>query len=458
MAAMIGCPLAAGASACPEAPALVGADGSVHSYRQLHEVCIRLANRLPDWPAGTRVALVEPDRARLVSRIVACWYRGWVAVPLDHRMSEQAMAEVCAQLRLRRWPRLSDGTGGSGAGLRKRVEAGPTLQTCWRADHCATMTLTSGSTGAPKAVLHTFGNHAASAAGLRAALNLSSDSRWLLSLPLFHIGGLALLWRVWSAGGALVAPAAAPDTDLQRGVTHASLVPAQVLRLGTPPPEPVADTLMLGGEAVSRDVFARAAHWARRVVVSYGCSEATSTIALADSAGGGFACLPGREVTIREGAVWLGGPVLAAGYWDGEGVTPLDTGSGWRTGDGAEWLTPGRQFRLTGRLDRRFISGGENIQPEAIERVLLQCPGVERAVVVPVTDPVFGQRPVAFIHPAGGLRETELAAAVRQALPPYMCPEAWLPWPDPEVLKPPLKVWQQLAEARAARPEGDQKR
>ncbi|WP_369600585.1 hypothetical protein AAIA72_12125 [Hahella sp. SMD15-11] len=235
-------------------------------------------------------------------------------------------------------------------------------------------------------------------------------------------------------------------------------MPAQVLRLGTPPPEPVADTLMLGGEAVSRDVFARAAHWARRVVVSYGCSEATSTIALADSAGGGFACLPGREVTIREGAVWLGGPVLAAGYWDGEAVTPLDTGSGWRTGDGAEWLTLGRQFRLTGRLDRRFISGGENIQPEAIERVLLQCPGVERAVVVPVTDPVFGQRPVAFIHPAGGLRETELAAAVRQALPPYMCPEAWLPWPDPAVLKPPLKVWQQLAEARAARPEGDQKR
>ncbi|RMF16511.1 MAG: 2-succinylbenzoate-CoA ligase [Gammaproteobacteria bacterium] len=452
MAGLIHCPLAGGASRQPDAPALIQGDGTPLSYAELHHTCREVAATLPDWPAGTRVALVEPDRGHLIRQIVACWYRRWTAVPLDHRMTGAALAQVCGDLNLRPWPRSKAGAAPprersprpEGGDTSSAMRTGLTMR--WTARQPATMTLTSGSTGTPKAVIHTFGNHAASAAGLRRTLELDDETHWLVSLPLFHIGGLALLWRVWSAGGALVLPGTHLHEALLQGVTHASLVPAQVLRLGPAPERPVLRCLMLGGEAVSEHVWALARHWAHEVVISYGCSEATSTVALARSAGGPFEVLPGREVGIDGGELRLGGDVLAAGYWDGRSVSPLNPGDGgWPTGDGACWVQPPRTFTLTGRLDRRFISGGENIQPEAIERVLLSCEGVSRVAVVPVPDPVFGQRPVAYIHPPEALNPERLAAQLAKQLPRYMCPDVWLAWPDPDTLKPPLKQWQALA-------------
>ena len=56
---------------------------------------------------------------------------------------------------------------------------------------------------------------------------------------------------------------------------------------------------------------------------------------------------------------------------------------------------------VTGRRDNMFISGGENIHPEEIEKALLSIKGVAQAIVVPKEDKEFGQRPIAFIKFAG---------------------------------------------------------
>ena len=88
-------------------------------------------------------------------------------------------------------------------------------------------------------------------------------------------------------------------------------------------------------------------------------------------------------------------------------------------------------LRVWGRKDNLFVSGGENIQPEEVEEVLSGLEGVEEAVVVPVPDPEFGSRPVAFVRTAGGFRKPEaLERALGPILPRFKIPVAFHGWPE----------------------------
>ena len=73
-------------------------------------------------------------------------------------------------------------------------------------DRRATVVFTSGSTGAPKAALHSFGNHYSNALGSNANIPLVPGDRWLHSLPLYHVGGLSIVFRCLLAGAAVALP------------------------------------------------------------------------------------------------------------------------------------------------------------------------------------------------------------------------------------------------------------
>jgi O-succinylbenzoic acid--CoA ligase len=108
---------------------------------------------------------------------------------------------------------------------------------------------------------------------------------------------------------------------------------------------------------------------------------------------------------------------------------PFDEAGWFHTGD-VGWLDEDGALHVQGRTDNLFISGGENIQPEEIERVLCTLPGVEQAIVVPVADAVFGQRPVAFVRSAHeGVRGDALAEQLAALLPRFKIPVAFYSWP-----------------------------
>jgi O-succinylbenzoic acid--CoA ligase len=77
-----------------------------------------------------------------------------------------------------------------------------------------------------------------------------------------------------------------------------------------------------------------------------------------------------------------------------------------------------------------FISGGENIHPEVIEQVLESLPGIRRAVVLPLADAIFGQRPVAFILRADDAPEALWRAELVKRLPKFMIPIRLEQWPE----------------------------
>src|SRR5690606_33774111 len=98
-------------------------------------------------------------------------------------------------------------------------------------DAPATLIFTSGSSGTPKAALLSFGNHYHNAVASNQRVPYRHGDRWLLSLPLFHVSGIALLFRTMVAAGTLVIPrngkdlAAAIDAD---AISHISVVPTQL--------------------------------------------------------------------------------------------------------------------------------------------------------------------------------------------------------------------------------------
>jgi O-succinylbenzoic acid--CoA ligase len=318
------------------------------------------------------------------------------------------------------------------------------------ADRPATILHTSGTTGTPKAALHTWANHLYSAKGANANMPLREGDRWLLTLPLYHVGGLAPLVRcaIAGAGGVLPCPEQTLAENLRSGaVTYLSLVPTQFRRLlaateGAPPSS--LRGVLLGGGPIPSALVRRAQARGWPILASYGCTEMASqvtTTALGardsalESAG---RRLPHRRLRIDDGEIQVAGPPLFEGYVTADGVEDPRTGDGWyATGDRGRIDAAGR-LHVLGRIDRMFVSGGENIQPEEIEEVLQQLSGVERAVVVPVPHPEYGARPVAFVDGSDPGTAEGLSAALAERLPGFKIPDAFhplTPQPDSDGVK-----------------------
>lgn len=301
----------------------------------------------------------------------------------------------------------------------------------WSEDRLASMTLTSGSTGLPKAAVHTFRAHLASAQGVLAMIPLATDDDWLLSLPLFHVSGQGILWRWLLAGSRLTVREKRPLEQALQGCSHASLVPTQLWRLLNGDAQVSLKAVLLGGAAIPVELTGQAREKGIRSWCGYGLTEFASTVCAKEADGEADVGqpLPERELKIVDGEVWLRGACMAAGYWRDGGLVPLVNEQGWfATRDRGE-LRNGR-LTILGRLDNLFFSGGEGIQPEEVERVIMAHPQVRQAFIVPLDDAEFGQRPVAVVEGDERCDMAGLAAWVENKLARFQQPVRWLALPE----------------------------
>ncbi|HEX42035.1 MAG TPA: hypothetical protein ENN81_08245, partial [Phycisphaerales bacterium] len=142
--------------------------------------------------------------------------------------------------------------------------------------------------------------------------------------------------------------------------------------------------------------------------------------------------LPYRDLRIAEdGEIRVGGRTLFDGYVEAGSIRPAIDADGWFHSGDIGALDEAGFLYVRGRRDSMFISGGENIHPEQIERVLEEASGVERAVVVGVPCGDMGQRPVAFVKMRMGepLAGETLRHWVAQRLERFKTPVAFLQWP-----------------------------
>jgi O-succinylbenzoic acid--CoA ligase len=451
------CPLRSAALESADAEAVVGA-GRTMSYSELDRRVSAAAGRLEELGVspGARVALYLPKNVGYLVLLLALMRAGIVACPVSTRLPAGGVGPLleragCSALisadqellnAVDRVRHVDPEAVLAGAVGDEEASGPPEIPL----DRPATVVFTSGSTGTPKAALHTFGNHYFSAAGSNANIALAPSDRWLHSLPLYHVGGLSIVFRCLLAAAAVALPE--PDAPLGRSIsesraTHVSLVSTQLLRLLGDGDVDLSGlkAVLMGGGPIPPSLVDNALSRGLPVHTSYGLTEMASQVtttpprASREELRTAGRVLPHREVRLSgEGELLVRGATLFAGYLrEGRSDLPLDDGGWFRTGDLGE-IDAGGYLRVSGRRDNLFVSGGENVQPEEIEAALCRVEGVEEAVVVPVPDPEFGTRPVAFVRLSG--RAGDLSRPLEPVLPRFKIPKAFHDWEGAGGMKP----------------------
>ncbi len=276
---------------------------------------------------------------------------------------------------------------------------------------------TSGTTGFPKGVPLTFDNHRASALASAERLGVDPHDRWLLTMPLYHIGGMSIVFRAAIYGITIVLH---PTFDVDRvhraltdgKITIVSLVPTMLHRLLEKypnfKPSPSLRVILLGGAGAPENLLEKALALNLPIALTYGLTEATSQVATStpeqtrakpgsvgkplhgtniEIVDGSGKSLPNGEV----GEIIVSGKTLTSGYI---GAPRLQ--GGLHTGDIGYLDSNGDLWLLTRRTDL-IVSGGENIYPEEVERALMEHPAVSDACVIGVPDPEWGQSVAAAV-------------------------------------------------------------
>ncbi|OQX36000.1 MAG: o-succinylbenzoate--CoA ligase [Oceanospirillales bacterium LUC14_002_19_P2] len=461
------CPLRHQAILSPDAVA-VWFEKSRITFSELDDQVVDIQRQLitAGLQAGSHLAVVSGNSLTMLRLLLACLRSGIVFCPLNPRFPAAQLEEFiksmdCDAFYVEEREAL-EGLSVSGVVRITQLDSSaimPNHSTAEMqeigldAEGLCDLILTSGSSGKAKAAGHCYRNHYYSAVGSQAQIPLDGHDAWLLSLPLFHVGGYAIVIRCLLAGAAIVL---APDMVAAQAlnhfpVTHLSLVNTQLYRLLQTDQVSLKDTsikvILMGGGYVSSDLVADVNTQGIRILTSYGLTESSSqactgTPFFLDSQRlTSGQPLPHRQVRIsQQGEIQVRGEVLFKGYYQCGGQCNLPLDEGWFATGNLGFFTDDGQLVVTGRRDNMFISGGENIQPEEIEKALLALPGVRQAIVVPVFDREFGQRPVAFVDsniPDDNLNCLRSGLALR--LVRFKMPERIYPWPA-EAINGGLKV------------------
>ncbi len=389
------------------------------TWQQLSCHINHLANNFAKQGVDTQstVLLRGKNNLNLVFTLLAVFQCGAKVLPLNPQLPKSLLDDLLPHLNIDFYADLSESTLDLDATLLDlngvefdnalRQHKNETEAVQWEPSRMATLILTSGSSGLPKAAVHTFDAHLCSAEGILSLMPFEKGDSWLLSLPLFHVSGQGILWRWLLRGAMLVVREMHPFVDALQGCTHASLVPTQLWRFlqsraqqDNQQPKPITlRSVLLGGAMIPIELTQEAEHWGIQCWCGYGMTEMASTVCAkrADGKAGVGLPLKGKNVRLVDDELQIMSDSVALGYWFDGKLKPLSlTADGWySTRDKGDFIA--EEWCVLGRLDNLFFSAGEGIQPEDIEKILNAHPSVSQSFVVPIDDTEFGQRPVAVV-------------------------------------------------------------
>lgn len=447
----------------PDAPAIAAPDGA-YAYVDLMREAGRVAARLVARGVGPgdRVAYLGLNGAAQVLLLLGCARIGAMFAPLNWRLAAAELDFIQADAA----PRLliadtamanlaQEALGRLAVKVEDIVATGKTESVpvqVGSAEDPALLCYTSGASGRAKGALHTQSALLANAALSHDMHAMTADDHVLTALPLFHVGGLCIQTLPALLIGARVTMIArfAPGPCLAMietaRPTLSVQVPATLSALLADPGWAGADLSSLraittGSTDVPPPLIDAVQARGVPVIQIWGATE-TGPMAIyqkTDEALShpGSIGRPGPGVRLRltdpeghdvapgaAGEIRVASPALAAGYWRLPEAGDLD--DGWfRSGDVARQGADGALW-FVDRVKSVIISGGENIWPAELERVLHGVRGLAEAVVVGRADPRWGAVPVvvAVRGPGAPVSEAEVLDAFEGRLARFKHPRA----------------------------------
>lgn len=444
--------LSSNAEKLPGQTALIFEDGRSWTYQDLSEWADATAVMLRDdhqVGRGDRVAFLGFNHPAMVALLFACARLGAILVPLNWRLTANELAYIAADCEPNvlffdetyedTASTVADAASGCVACPIDRLQEAPTKGLVageGRLGDPVLIIYTSGTTGRPKGAVLTQQALLTNAWNSIDLHRMTAEDRVLVVLPLFHVGGLNISLTPALYAGATVELHSRFDPAATLAAIEATrpqilvLVPATMMAVMKLPGWRRADTsslrmLTTGSMVVPVELIAAYEDKGISVVQVYGSTETCPVAAYSQPGEGrsnphstGKAALHseirivddrGNVIAVPgvDGEIEVRGAHVMEGYWLKPDETAAAFNGDWhRTGDIGHLDEEGNLY-FRERARHVIVSGGENIYPAEIERVLGSVPGVAEVAVCGVADAQWGEVPAAGIVLAGGDSVTE---------------------------------------------------
>lgn len=304
---------------------------------------------------------------------------------------------------------------------------------------------TSGSGGKPKNVVLSLENLFTNALYSNRNIKFHDSDVWLLSLPVFHVSGLSILFRAVVGGAGIFLPSsnnAFLSNEFPQEITHISLVSTLLWRIinsnntSLHQRMKMLKAILLGGGPIPQALVKRSYELGWNLYTTYGMTEMASQITTTVEGDTLEHLLTsGKPLVVNsiklgdDGSIKVNGPTRFIGYLDGGMLRkPFDNDGWFETGDIGRWTQDG-YLCVLGRKDNMFICGGENIFPEEIETCILESGYARNAVVIPRQDEEYGMVPIAYVELVKENAENQLIEYLRKCLPGIKIPKRIYPLP-----------------------------
>lgn len=408
--------------------------------------------------SGDKIAVLTGHSSEFVFIINALWLIGAIPLLLNSRNSldniEQQLAFVSPgylvvdESTMQKFSGLKFKTVLKIEDVNKSVYSGnPFYSSSFILQNTSLLLFTSGSAGKPKCVVHTFESLYQSALLTDSISNLTSDDKWLASLPLYHIGGFMIFIRSLLSGSTLIFPDSVDQMGIANALkkyqpTHISLVSTTLKQLinDNLKPNPVLKTVFLGGGPLDKKLCSDAILNGFPIIKVYGSTETCSMIAALsqedfknkpDSSG---KPLGENEIKIadenyqfigsnRPGEIVVRSKSIFKEYFNNPEETKKRKRDGYFfTGDYGSIDDYGYLY-IESRREDIIITGGENVSTREVVQYLIQLPAVKDAYVFAETDEIWGQIICAAVVTDLNVSQNELQNQLRNMIPHFKVPK-----------------------------------